>query len=198
MLNRLGLLCLLVPILVLVVSGCAAPVPQAPPTPTPLSIPNLGGLPQPRSQPPAPPPIKTTVPAESQASSKVPPDLVLNPSLLPQAAPAEQNALLDIVGIWASQQQTAYGTIYTQVILERTGTYSMQAWWSDLLTYETGTYQVGDGFIHFMLTNYEPKIYKGRWMSRPMTWTAWYTIVDQNTMEWEDRIVKSRWTVYRQ
>ncbi len=171
----------------------AAPAPSPQPTATagPLSIPNLPGLPQPQTQRAATPPALPTRAGGLQS----PADLLKDPSFSPSE---QRRAGLDIVGIWFGQQQTDYGTLYLQYILERTGTYSAQASWRDLLTYEVGTYVLGEGFIHFMIDNYEPKIYKGVWMSRPLSWTAWYTIVDENTMEWEDRIVKSRWTVYRQ
>lgn len=93
---------------------------------------------------------------------------------------------------------TEYGTVYSQMILQRNGTYSYQVRLGDLLTYEVGMFQVLDGFIHFSLQDYEPKVYKGRQMDRPQSWGVYYTVVDENTMIWEDRIIGTRWTVYRQ
>ncbi len=184
--------------------GCAAPTSQPSPpeqktaTLTPLSIPKSMELPQPQSQRASTPPTIHIPTPEPGSSSQLLKDQENLPKFLQQGAPVPQVGWMDIVGIWASQEETGYGTVYSQVVLERTGTYSLISWWLDLLAYETGTYYVGDGFIHFMLDNYEPKIYKGRWMSRPMSWTAWYTIVDENTLVWEDRIIGTQWTVYRQ
>ncbi len=171
------------------VFGCAVLPPSATPFPTPLVIPQVLGLPQSQSPMATTPPARPTAPLELPPSSK---------DLWDREIPLPPDAWFDMVGIWNSQEETAYGDVYTEVILERTGTYSMQARWRDLLTYEVGTYYVGDGFIHFILDNYEPKIYKGQAMSRPLSWTAWYTIVDADTMVWEERILGSRWEVHRQ
>lgn len=112
---------------------------------------------------------------------------------LPQAAPG----VFDPVGIWTSEEVTAYGTVYAETILERTRTYSHMVRWSDLMTYEVGEYQVLEGAIHFSVRDYEPKVYKGTEMSRPLSWTVRYTVVDENTMIWEDRIMQTRWEVHR-
>lgn len=112
---------------------------------------------------------------------------------VPQAVPG----VFDPVGIWTSEVTTEYGTIYAETILERTSTYSHMARWRDLMTYEVGEYQVLEGAIHFSVRDYEPKVYKGTEMSRPLSWTVWYTVVDENTMIWEDRIMNTRWEVHR-
>ena len=88
--------------------------------------------------------------------------------------------------------------MYTQMILQPNGSYSYQVVWGDLMTWEVGLYEVGEGFIHFAVQDYEPKEYKGQWLSRPTSWTVFYTVLDENTMIWEDRILGTQWTVYRQ
>jgi hypothetical protein len=83
------------------------------------------------------------------------------------------------------------------LILEHTRTFSQQVVLNDLMTYDTGTYQVGDGFIHFAVTNHEPKVYKGKQMTWVNSFTYFYTPVDANSMILEDHIMGTRWTVYR-
>jgi len=94
---------------------------------------------------------------------------------------------------------TAYGAMYTQMILQPNGNYSYQVIMGDLMTWEVGTYEVvaGQHFIHFTLENYGPTTYKGTQLSRPMSWGVFYTAVDADTMIWEDRVLGTRWTVYR-
>jgi hypothetical protein len=161
-------------------------------TPTEVAVPDRLGLPQPAATQPAP--------------GQPTPVLQSLPQLLRQVQPlpevkqqrdSTQTTTFDFTGIWQSQEPTPYGTVYSQVILAPDETYSMQTWWLDLLSYEVGVYTLGDGFIHFTVTDYEPKWYKGHWMSRPTSWTAWYTIQDQDTMIWEDRTINTRWTVRR-
>ncbi|MBI4672123.1 MAG: hypothetical protein HY741_10715 [Chloroflexi bacterium] len=104
---------------------------------------------------------------------------------------------IDLVGIWTSAETTQYGTVYAETILERNNNYSHQVRWGDLMTYEVGVYQAGDGFIHFSVQDYQPKEYKGTALSRPLSWTVYFTVVDENTMTWEDRIMNTRWQVHR-
>lgn len=138
------------------------------------------------------------------------PDPFQNPDQNPQPGPDQNPQPQDIpnnnpgipadfklTGIWEAQVQTEYGMVYTQLILEPTMTFSQQAVWADLMTYDVGTYVVGDGFIHFNVENHEPKIYKGKEMTWVNSFTYFYTVVDANTMNFEDRIVGSSWTVYR-
>lgn len=118
-------------------------------------------------------------------------DVPLEPP--PDAAPGAR----DLVGIWTSEEMTQYGMVYAETILERNNNYSHQVRWNDLMTYEVGVYEVGDGFIHFNVQDYQPKVYKGTELSRPLSWTVFYSVVDDNTMFWEDRILNTRWQVHR-
>jgi len=124
------------------------------------------------------------------------------PSPTPTAQPPppqpQPPTAINVVGIWEGQIATDYGPMYTQMILQPNGGYSYQVVWGDLMTWEVGLYEVGEGFIHFTVQDYEPKEYKGQRLSRPTSWTVFYTVLDENTMIWEDRILGTRWTVYRQ
>jgi hypothetical protein len=93
--------------------------------------------------------------------------------------------------------QTGYGVLSTQLILEPTKKFSQQAVLGPLLTYDVGTYQVGEGFIHFVVQDHEPKEYNGQKMTWLTSWTYFYTVVDENTMTFEDRVARSSWTVRR-
>ena len=118
-----------------------------------------------------------------------------------------------IVGVWESQVQTGYGVLYIQLILGPAKQFSQQAILGGLMTYDVGTYQVGEGFIHFDVLDHEPKKYHHKnddsdsdndndsdndtemhWLT---SWTYFYTVVDENTMTFEDRTANSSWTVRR-
>lgn len=125
----------------------------------------------------------------------------LQPQPLPQdyVPPENQNppAQSQLEGIWEAQTQTEYGMVYSELILEYTNTFSQQVVFGDLITYDVGTYQVGDGFIHFVVEDHEPKIYNGKEMTWLNSFTYFYTFVDANTINFEDRISGTWWTAYR-
>jgi hypothetical protein len=119
-----------------------------------------------------------------------------NPPFQPQDNP-QPDGQFRLEGIWEAQVDTEFGTVYSELILEPTRTFSQQVLFNDLMTYDTGTYQVGQGFIHFAVENHEPKVYKGQEMTWVNSFTYFYTPVDANSMILEDRIASTRWTVYR-
>ncbi len=100
-------------------------------------------------------------------------------------------------GIWNSQAQTTYGILYTQLILDETLRFSQQAVMNHLMTLDIGAYQIGDGFLHFVVEDHEPKKYNDQDMTWVKSFTCFFTVVNDNTMIFEDRIMQSRWTVYR-
>jgi len=103
----------------------------------------------------------------------------------PQPVPLDNPnppAQFKLTGIWESQTQTAYGVVYSQLILELTRTFSQQVTLGNLLTYDVGRYEVGDGFIHFVVENHEPKEYLGKQMSWLTSFTYFYTPIDENSM----------------
>jgi hypothetical protein len=100
-------------------------------------------------------------------------------------------------GVWRSQVQTTYGIMNTELILEPTNKFSQQAFLNNYMTYDVGTYQVGEGFLHFVVGDHEPKVYLGKPLTWVTSWTYFYTVVDQDTVIFEDRVIRSKWTVYR-
>jgi len=86
----------------------------------------------------------------------------------------------------------------TQLILDDKKKFSQQAVLNDLMTYDVGAYQTGEGYIHFVVEDHEPKFYHGQPMTWLKSWTYFYTVVDENSMTFEDRIARTSWTVYRQ
>ncbi len=116
------------------------------------------------------------------------------------AAPRDQRAQpgqFQLAGIWNSQVETQYGVMRTELILDDAKNFSQQAFLDWMMTYDVGTYQVGEGYIHFNARDHEPKEYNGKKMAWITSWTYLYTVVDDNTMTFEDRITHGRWTVKR-
>jgi hypothetical protein len=145
---------------------------------------------------PVPQPLpQNNNPPDNNPSDNNPPDV--NP---PQPAPLEnQNppAQFKLTGIWESQTQTAYGMVYSELILEPTKTFSQQVTLGNLLTYDVGRYEVGDGFIHFVVEDHEPKEYLGKKMSWLTSFTYFYTPIDENSMLLEDHVAGTQWTMIR-
>lgn len=143
------------------------------------------------STPPPSQPQPVQMPQQQQPQQQQP-----QPQQPQQPQPQRQPAF-SVVGIWESQIMTDYGVMYTQMVLQHDGSYSYQVVLGEYMTWEVGLYEVGQDFIHFSVQDYGPREYKGTEMSRPTSWTVFYTVVDENTMTWEDRVLGQRWTVYR-
>ncbi|MBI5876219.1 MAG: hypothetical protein HZB53_01095 [Chloroflexi bacterium] len=174
-------------IVVLIVAGIACTSPVNQPVNQPARQPQTGtGVQQGRQDQTQP-----QVPGNQPAPDNQPvPD---NNDDRPQG-----NAQFKLTGIWYSRTATAYGTLSTQLLLEPTGTFSQQSTLGDLLTYDVGTYVVGEGYIHFTVTDHQPKVYRNQPMQWVTSFTYFITPVDQNTMQVEDRIVNTHWVMYRQ
>jgi hypothetical protein len=65
------------------------------------------------------------------------------------------------------------------------------------MTYDTGTYEVGEGYIHFTVEDHEPKVYQGKEMTWMHSFTYFYQFVDENTIQFEDRVIHTTWTATR-
>jgi hypothetical protein len=160
--------------------------------------------PRPAARQPPQPTAFQAAPQAPQPPQQVQPDQPPG-APQPQQAPAQPvqpqppAAGINLVGIWESQIMTDYGVMYTQMILQPNGSYSYQVILGDLMTWEVGTYQVvaDQNFIHFTLEDYGPTTYKGTQLSRPTSWGVFYTVVDGDTMIWEDRVLGTQWTVHR-
>lgn len=103
----------------------------------------------------------------------------------------------DLAGIWKSKIKTPYGPAFVEVILKRNGKFSKTVKWRGLMTYDTGTYKVGKGFIHFTIKDHEPKYYKGVRQHWVKSETIFFRMVNRNKLICEDRIFKTKWVAYR-
>lgn len=136
-----------------------------------------------------------TIPANTNV---LPNNLVPNPADNPVQNGENPPAEFKLTGIWESQTDTGFGTtMYTELIINPNKTFSQQVTVADLMAYDTGIYEVGEGFIHFVVQDHEPKVYKGKQMSWITSFTYFYTPVDANTVAFEDRVAGSQWTAYR-
>lgn len=113
-----------------------------------------------------------------------------------QPSPAE-GGQFQIFGVWKSAVNTVYGTMYTELVLQPNKKFSQTAVLNRLRTWDTGTVELGDGYIHFLVQDHEPKLYNGQPMSWVKSFTYFYTVVDANTIACEDRVVNTRWTMHR-
>jgi hypothetical protein len=102
-----------------------------------------------------------------------------------------------VVGTWRSQIQTPYGILYGETILMPNGRFSKTARLNDMSTLDLGTYQVGSGYIHFTITDHEPKVYRGKVMTWVKSETTFFQFVGQNRMICNDRITGTRWEAVR-
>jgi hypothetical protein len=108
-----------------------------------------------------------------------------------------QNQTFDLAGIWESQTETSQGTVYTELILEYTGTFSQSVTWNNLMTLDTGEYNVIGNAIHFTVTHHEPTEYLGQQLTWPTSFTYFITPIDATSMTVEDHIMNTSWTMYK-
>ncbi len=185
--KRASIYLVLCVVLLFAAGACSLPAGQAPAQPAP-------GVQQGRDQQQAPGqqpvPEQQPIPEQQPVPEQQPiPDTGGQPG-----APAP----FKVTGIWTSQVSTEYGTVFTQLILEPTGTFSQQVVLGSLMTYDVGTYVVGEGYIHFTVTDHEPKEYQGKPMHWVTSFTYFFTAVDPDTMQVLDRITGNQWTMHRQ
>jgi hypothetical protein len=102
-----------------------------------------------------------------------------------------------VFGIWKATIATPYGAMVTELILQPNKDFSQTAVLNGLMTYDVGTVELGEGFIHFAVRDHQPKEYNGVRLKWLESFTYIYTAPDANTMNLEDRIAHSRWTVHR-
>jgi hypothetical protein len=102
-----------------------------------------------------------------------------------------------IYGIWRVAVDTPYGVLNTELILKPDRRFSQLATMNGLLTYDEGDIEVSAKFIHFTVTDHQPKKYNGQDMKWLESFGYYYTVINHDTMEFEDRIAKERWTVHR-
>jgi hypothetical protein len=98
--------------------------------------------------------------------------LGLAAALLLAAPPAPAQTPLapqTLAGVWRGQEVSPIGTWSVEVIFFANGTYSRANQAGALMTRDVGTYTVVQNWIHFRLTDYGPKVYMNRPMTRPMS-----------------------------
>ncbi|MDD5368300.1 MAG: hypothetical protein PHQ40_04390 [Anaerolineaceae bacterium] len=151
------------------------------------------------------PPLRNDVPLPDQNNDQgrfAPPvDNNRQNPVVPPVDNGDQNAAPDyqLEGTWISQTDTGFGTVMdTELILEYTGTFSQLVTAGSLMTLDTGIYEVGDGFIRFVVENHEPKEYNGQAMSWATGFTYFYYFVDEDTISFEDHISGNSWLAYRE
>ncbi len=103
-----------------------------------------------------------------------------------------------LFGIWETTIATPYGKLAVELILKPDKHFSQLSTMNGLMAYDVGTIQVEkEKFIHFTVTDHEPKKYNGVDIHWLKSWGYYYNVVDKDTMEFEDQIAKQRWTVKR-
>ncbi|MCX6064740.1 MAG: hypothetical protein NT121_03165 [Chloroflexi bacterium] len=124
-----------------------------------------------------------------------PPDQNLEPDQNQGNQP--NNGAFDIVGIWDSQVETSQGTVSTRLILEHTGTFSQTVTWNGLMTLDTGEYNIIGNAVHFTVTHHEPTEFQDQPMSWVTSFTYFVTPIDATSMQVEDHIMNTSWTMYK-
>jgi hypothetical protein len=116
----------------------------------------------------------------------------------PQVARGEMRAEdKTIYGLWRAAVNTPWGVLNTELLLKPDRKFSQLATMNGLLTYDEGDIEVSGVFIHFTVTDHQPKKYNGQDMKWLESFGYFYKVIDHDTMEFEDRIAKERWTVHR-
>jgi hypothetical protein len=103
----------------------------------------------------------------------------------------------NLLGVWRSQVSTALGTGASETILMPNGKFSKTFRCGNLITWDTGTYSVGEGYIHFEITDHEPKVYNGKRMTWVKSETVFFKFVDQDRIQCHDRITGASWEAVR-
>lgn len=112
-------------------------------------------------------------------------------------ASGQNAAAPSVVGIWRAQVQTPWGVATGETTLMPDGRFSKTFRGGEMMTWDAGTYTVGQGYIHFSIHNHEPKFYKGVRMRWAKSETLFFQMVGPDQMLCEDRITGSRWQAFR-
>jgi hypothetical protein len=103
----------------------------------------------------------------------------------------------DFVGVWRATIPTPYGDMFLQMILQPNNHFSQMSRLAGNMAFDEGTLEVTGNFIHFVVTDHEPKKQNGQDLTWLKSWGYYYTMVDRNTMELEDRLANQRTIVHR-
>jgi len=103
----------------------------------------------------------------------------------------------DLIGTWASQVTTPLCVGTAETILMPNGSFSKTFRCGQLVTWDTGMYTVGEGYIHFNITDHEPKKYNGKHMQWVKSETVFFRFIGPNRMMCHDRITGGSWEAVR-
>ncbi len=103
----------------------------------------------------------------------------------------------DLTGIWQSQFSSPFGMCSSETILMPKGQFSKKVVCGQMLITDTGTYTVGEGYIHFDIKDHEPKVYKGKKMDWVKSETVFFQFIGPDRLACHDRITGGRWEAVR-
>ncbi|MHC1729325.1 MAG: hypothetical protein AB9866_25560 [Syntrophobacteraceae bacterium] len=103
----------------------------------------------------------------------------------------------NVIGVWRAQVQTPWGIATGETTLMPGGNFSKTFKGGEMMTWDAGTYTVGQGYIHFTILDHEPKWYKGVRMHWVKSETVFFQMLGPDQMLCEDRITGSRWQAFR-
>ncbi|ABK19651.1 hypothetical protein [Syntrophobacter fumaroxidans] len=112
-------------------------------------------------------------------------------------ASAQDSTTPNLVGVWRAQVPTPWGPATGETALMPDGRFTKTFRAGQVFTWDTGVYTVGSGYIHFDITDHEPKWYNGVRMHWVKSETVFFQMVGPDQMLCEDRITGSRWQAYR-
>jgi hypothetical protein len=77
-----------------------------------------------------------------------------------------------LAGAWQGQEVGPLGTISVSVVFFPNGSYRRTNQPGDLMAFDTRQYSIVQNWIHFSLSDYGPRVYKGQPVTRPVsdTW----------------------------
>lgn len=87
-----------------------------------------------------------------------------------------------LAGSWRGLEVGPMGRIALSVVFFPNGTYRRTSQLRDLMGFDVGQYSIVQNWIHFTLSDYGPRIYKGRPMTRPMSDTWIVDYFDRNSL----------------
>lgn len=102
-----------------------------------------------------------------------------------------------LFGTWRAQVRTAFGICTSETVLMPDGQFSKTCRCGALLTWDRGTYAVGQGFVHFNIVDHQPKVYNGKRMTWPNSETVFFEMAGPNQMICHDRITGGSWQAVR-
>ena len=100
---------------------------------------------------------------------------------VPHASHAQP--LRQITGVWRGVEVTPLGPSDVEVIFFPNGTYSRAHVLGDMMTRDTGRYEIVENWIHFYLQNWSPTEYRGQPLSWPTSDTWVVTRYDGGVLE---------------